>query len=224
MPDMTNIDFEDGLELLREHDIRVISTRVVDSAEDAVAFADRRTIELGLLESGADSTPKAFETDLHTTDRIRHAYRRLETRKGSLPQTRILARRQIETGTDIAIEARDDAVLGRIVEIRGGGHVANRVVPLGEDQAEAMLAEFHAKHGIASSEARARMLAHILLRVSEIFADDAIVRMSLDPVRIAENSYDVLAAHIVARRPLMLHRRLAKDAHDRKGYLAPSGR
>ena len=115
----------------------------------------------------------------------------------------------MEAGTDVVIDARDDAVLGRIVEIRGGGHVAHGYHPLGEDHAEAMLAEFHAKHGIASSDARTRMLAHDLMRVSKKFENDAIVRITLDPVRVHDNSYHVLDVHILVKRPLHLNRRIA---------------
>lgn len=221
---MTTIDFEDGLELLHEHDIRVVRARVVDSAEDAVAFAERHPIELGTLYWNADSTPKDFESDLQTTDRIRNAYRRLEERSRALPGARILARRSVEAGADVVIDARDDAILGRIVELRGGGHAAHRLLPLGERQAEALLGEFDAKHGIAANETQTRMLANLLLRISDICADDAVARITLDPVRVRGNSYDVLAVHVAAKRPLQLHRRLAKHAHDRKGYYAPSGR
>jgi len=156
-------------------------------------------------------------------DKIRHAYRRLQERVLARPGARILARRILEDGTDIVVEARDDAVLGRIVEVRGGGHVAHRLHPLGEEQAEGMLGEFHARHGIASSEARTRMLAHLLVHVSEIFEDDAIERLTLDHVRVADNSYEVIDVHIAAKRPLDLKRRLGRHAHDRKGFYAPSG-
>ena len=219
---MTTIDFEDGRELLRQHDIRVVRARIVDSAEDAINFSARRTIDLCVLAAQAETAPSDIEERLRSPDKIRHAYTRLQEHSLAHPGSRILARRILEDGTDVAVEARDDATLGRIVEIRGGTHVAHRLHPLGEDQAEGMLVEFHAKHGIASSEARTYMLAHLLLHVSEIFEDDAIERMTLAQVRVADNSYEVVDVHVVANRPLDLNRRLGRHAHDRKGYLSSS--
>lgn len=219
---MTTIDFEDGRELLREHEIRVVRARIVDSAEDAIAFSARRTIDLCALAANAETPPTDIEHDLRSTGKIRHAFARLQERVLGRPGSRILARRILEDGTDIVVEARDDTTLGGIVEIRGGSHVAHRLHPVGEDQAEGMLAEFHAKHGIASSEARTRMLAHLLLHVSEIFEDDAIERMTLDQIRVADNSYEVVDVHVVANKPLDLKRRLGRHAHDRKGYLSSS--
>lgn len=220
---MTTIDFELGRELLREHDVRVVRARVVDSAEDAIAFAARRTINLYALPVQNGALPSDIEHDLRSTENIRRAFARLKERCLARPGSRVLARRILEEGTDLVIEARDDAKLGRLIEIRGGGHVAHRLAPLGEDQAEAMLVEFHAKHGVASSEARTRMLAHLLIHVSDIFEDDAIDRMTLGQVRVADNTYEVVDVHVVAKKPLDLHRRLGRHAHDRKGFYTPSG-
>ena len=67
---MAAIAFEDGLELLREHDIRVVDARVVDSAEDAIRFAARRAIDLCVLGSKAELTSEDTASDLRTTSSI----------------------------------------------------------------------------------------------------------------------------------------------------------
>lgn len=123
----------------------------------------------------------------------------------------------IAGGTDIVIECKDDPVQGRIVEIRSGTHHAHRLAPIDEFQAEAMLSDFGAKHGIASNEKETRMLAHLLLRASAVFSEDAIEGVLLDPVRLHHGAYDVLGAKIEASRAVTLNRRLDPHAHDRKG-------
>lgn len=67
---MAAIAFEDGLELLREHDIRVVDARVFDSAEDAIRFAARRAIDLCVLGSKAELTSEDTASDLRTTSSI----------------------------------------------------------------------------------------------------------------------------------------------------------
>lgn len=220
---MTIIDFEDGLELLREHDIRVVRARVVESADDAVSFAARRTIDLRIL-APSDVDERTIEPGLRASDKIRGAYARLHERVLAHPGSRILARRILEVGNDVAIEGRDDADLGRIVEIRSGDRAAHRLHPLGEQRAEAMLAELHAKLGVASSGARTRMLAHLLLHVSSVFDDEAIERVVLDQVRVADNSYEVADAHVFAKGPLAFERRRGGPARERDGYYAPASR
>ncbi len=220
---MIFVDVEDALELLREHGIQVGAARVVGSVEDASAFAARHPIDLYAFVPFSESHPGQTIEDLHGPDSIGEAYRRLERYTLGAPKARIVARRAVPAGTDVVIDARHDPALGRIVEIRSGAHVASRPHPLAAHRAEAMLEEFHTKHGIASNEARTRMLAHLLERVSGILDDGSIDRLTLDPVRVHGNSYHVLGVRATAKRPLGLNRRLAPHAHDRKGHYAPSG-
>ena len=211
----------DALELLREHGIRVVRSRYVDSAQDAVFFAEHRPISLSTVSSGNRSHPPIAETDLRKSSAIRHAYDRIAPHVEKSANGHVLAQRIIEAGTDIAIECRNDPTLGPIVEIRSGTHHVHRLALVDEMQAEAMLGEFHAKHGIAPAEKATRMLAHLILRVCAVFAEAAIERVTLDPIRLHDSTYDVIGASVEARHPIALNRRLGKHAHDRKASYRP---
>ena len=211
----------DALELLREHGIRVVRSRYVDSAQDAVFFAEHRPISLRTVSNGHAPTTATAETDLRKSHAIRHAYERIAPLVEKSANGHVLAQRSIESGTDIAIECRNDPKLGPIVEIRSGSHHAHRLAPVDELQAEAMLNEFHAKHGIAPAEKATRMLAHLLLRVCAVFAEAAIERVTLDPIRLHDSTYDVISASVEARHPIALNRRLGKHAHDRRASYQP---
>ncbi len=211
----------DALELLREAGIRVARARYVESPEDAVFFADGRPIVLRVVLSGSLATPTATGNALQTTDAIRHAFKSYEPQADTFATGHVLAQRSISSGTDIAIECRNDEELGRIVELRSGSHRVHRLVPIESLQAETMLDDFHAKHGIAHDAKSTRMLAHLIERLCVIFADPGVTRITLDPVRLHDSTYDVLGAAVEARRALPLKPRLARDAHDSKAFYRP---
>jgi hypothetical protein len=214
------IDTLETLELLRERGIHVARTRYVDSAEDAVFFSERQAIELRVIASGSEA-PDIVETKLKGDDTIRHAYDRVAPHAKALTTGHVLAQLQVANGTDIAIEGRNDPKLGRIIELRCGAHHVHRLHPLTEDLAESMLSDFHSKRGIAANEKATRMLVHLLERISSVYEDEAIERVLLDPIRLHDNSYHVLNATIASKRSLSLHKRLARDAHDKKSAYSP---
>jgi ATP-grasp domain len=211
---MMIIDTMEALEFLRQHGIRVAQTRYVDSSEDAIFFAGNRPIALCVL-AGNPKTP------LHTTDAIKDTYEHLSREAYTSTGGHVLAQQYIESGTDIAIEAYNDDSIGRIVELQCGTHRAYRLHPLTKDLAEAMLTEFRSKRNIAGTEKSAHMLEHLLLKVSEIYEDQTIVRLSLNPVRLHGNTYDVLDTKITTKGGLNIRPRLAPHAHDKKAFYKP---
>jgi ATP-grasp domain len=213
----TIIDTVEGLEFLREHGIAIAPTRYVDGSEDAVFFAAGRPVALRIAASAVGGIARSEappEAGLRTASAIRQAYDRLAP-------ARVIAQHQAEAGTNITIEGRDDEKIGRIVELRCGAHTVHRLHPLSLEQAESMLSEFRSKRGIAASEKAARMLTHLLVRVSEVYEDESISRLLLDPVRLHDNRYEVLDAAIWSKRALRLNPRLDKHARDKKTFYQP---
>ncbi len=95
-----NLDTIEALEVLRRYGIRVARSKLVDSPEDAIAFAERRTAKDPRL------MPVVFppdQTPLRTEEAIRRAYARLAFGGG-----RILAQTMIGPGTDVMIHRRTD--------------------------------------------------------------------------------------------------------------------
>lgn len=216
-----NMDSVEALELLREHSIHVARTRYVDSGEDAIFFAEGRPITLRVVVSGNGAVSHPSEGGLRQSEAIRQAYERLVSAAHAHAGGQVLAQHEVGVGTDIAIEGRDDPSIGRIVELRCGERRVYRLHPLTEDLSTAMLSEFHSKNGIAAGEKATHMLSHLLLRVSELFSDDAIESMLLSPIRLHDNTYHVLNAVISAKRALPLNKRLDKHAHDKKAAYHP---
>lgn len=215
------MDSVEALELLREYGIHVARTRYVDSGEDAVFFAEGRSIALRVIVSGNGTVPHPVETGLRQQEAIRHAYERLAPQAIIHAGGHVLAQHEVDAGTDIAIEGRDDPSIGRIIELRCGERRVHRLHPLTPDLSMAMLSEFQSKNGIASGEKAAHMLSHLLLRVSELFSEDAIESIMLSPVRLHDNSYHVLHAVISAKRSLPIRKRLDRHAHDKKAAYHP---
>jgi ATP-grasp domain len=224
------IDKLDGLNLLDRYDIRVVRAKYVDSPEDAIAFAVRRTaqderaIPIVLCAVSPDGAVPEAEGPLSGHDPIRAAFLALgpavEASGG-----RILARAWIEPGTDIRIEGRTDAALGKCLTLSSRVHSVERMVPIDTQGAQALAEHFQGYHHRGDSEKSRRMLEHLLMRVSQLFSDEpGVESFTLSPLRIHENSYTVLDAIVTLSGPIHSRKRLDAHAHDRKGHYQPSGR
>jgi hypothetical protein len=230
------LDKIEGYEALVQSGMHVVRARYVDSEEDAIAFAARRAarderavpIVLRALPRDAEGgTPdELVDGPLAGHDAVRAAYGRLTARLEPAGG-RILAAAVVGPGTDVAIEGRADAALGKVVALHGGGgsHGMERMIPFGEDGAARLVEHFqehdHRPHG----ERTRKMLEHLLMRVAAFFAESGVESFALDPVRLHDNGYTILDATLRAAGPLHLDKRLAHDARDRKGYgYHPSGR
>ena len=129
------------------------------------------------------------------------------------------ARTRATEGADVVVDCRNDPMLGRIVELRSGAHRVHRLTPLDAYQAAAMLGELESKGGIAHDAKTIRTIEHLLLRADAAFAEDAVERVLLAPVRLHDGTYDVLDATVEASRPIHLNRRLDRHARDRTGSI-----
>jgi hypothetical protein len=197
------------LDLLRERGVRVARSRYVTTAKQAVAFAARGPIALRLVPEFHGAGSSVSINDL-TTSQMRHAYDRLAARAQKFAGGRILAQRMVDPGTDIAIRCRADAAQGRIVEVRNGVHRVVGVAPLDVRQAQAVLTEFFEQAHVAFDPAAVRTLALLMVRVCAIFVNTASSRLTLDPVRLHKDNYDVIDATLEMRRASGSHRRPAR--------------
>jgi hypothetical protein len=224
------IDKLDGLNLLDRYDIRVVRAKYVDSPEDAIAFAVRRTAQderamtIELCVVSADGAVPEIKGPVSGHDPIRAAFLTLapavEAGGG-----RMLARAFIEPGTDIRIEGRTDPALGKCLKLSGRVHSVERIVPIDTRGAQALAEHFAGYHHRGDSEKSRRMLEHLLMRVSHFFEDEpGVESFRLSPLRVHENSYTVLDAVVTLSGPLHTKKRLEAHAHDRKGHYQPAGR
>jgi hypothetical protein len=216
-----NIEKIEALKALKHYGVHTARSRMVDSPEAAIAFAERRNAPdprfMPILLRCGDETSDALETE----DAIRRAFEYF-ARSSSTQQ--MLAQEVIGSGTDITIAGRTDPDDGTVIELRGAKHRAQRMMPLGDAGAEFLATNFQAHHHHGADDKARRMIENLLLRVSAFFEDSGVSEFSLR-VRLHENSYTVLDAVMNAPKALHLKERLDPHAHDRKAAdYHPAGR
>ena len=188
------------LDLLRERGVRVARSRYVTSAKQAVAFAARGPIALRLVPALYAAGSSIAINDLTTSQMVRRAFERLASQAERFAGGQILAQRMVDPGTDIAIRCRADATLGRIVEVRNGVYRVQGVAPLDARQAQAVLTEFFGRARVTLDPAAIRTLTRLMVQVCAIFVNTASSRLTLDPVRLHDDKYDVIGATLEMRR------------------------
>jgi hypothetical protein len=221
----------EAFKLLRHYGIRVARSKVVDSPEDAIAFAERRTakdprfmpIVLRRITPGAQSGNAHLAvaaSALQTEDAIRQAYINFA---GAGTDGEILAQALTVPGTDITIAGRTEEDLGKVIAVSSATHSVEHMIPLGPAGAELLALNAQAFHHHGSRETAHRMLEHLLMRVSALFEETPVTAFRL-AVRLHENSYTVLDASMTSPKTLHIKERLNRHAQDKRGEgYHPSG-
>jgi hypothetical protein len=215
------IDTVEALNLLKDQGIRVARSKVVDSAEDAIAFAERRTardprfmaIVLRRAGSAADGHAEPTPSPLRTEEAIRRVYGELTA---ALEPGKVLAQEATDPGTAVTIVGRTDTEKGKTLTLYSATHGVERMVPLDEAGATVLATNFRAHQHQTPDERTRRMLEHLLLRVSAFFEQSGVTDLHL-AVRLHENAYTVLDATMRSAQALHVKHRLDARAHDRKG-------
>jgi hypothetical protein len=200
------------LETLRQAGINVARTKIVDSAEDAIAFAQRPTardarivpIVLRYTTAQLHEGGRPSEEPLRIEPQIRSAYERLRRAK---PERAILVQAVTPLGTDVFVSGNTDESC-RVMTIHGGTTQMHRIVPLGENGAELLAAHLQGPQPRGSSEEHRRLLERLLLRLSDLFETSGMHAFGIF-VRLHENSYTVVDGSISAHQPLYTGERLA---------------
>ncbi len=223
------VDVVESLELLKKYEVHVARNRYVDSAQDAIAFAERRNapdprfipIVLRVAVPGHIADASRFEKMLATQDAVRKEYDALAG-AAKVAGERVLAQTLPESGTDMAISGEMEEGQKFIAVGSAPGRV-RRLVPLGVEDAEALADGVRAFHHRLPGEQSRRMLVHVLARISKLFDETEVSEFRLT-LRAHENGYTVIDAAMSAARPLQFKERLDPRAHDRKGdEYHPSG-
>jgi hypothetical protein len=222
------IDLTEAFEALDRYGVRVARSEIVDSAEGAIAFAERRNAEdprflpILLIALPSDGEPSQTSGPLESEAAVRAAYERAVGT--GTQQRRVLAQTVTASGSDIVIRGSTNATLGKTLAVDGGAHQVQRMVPLGSGGAQAMAQDFEGYGHHGSREQTRRMLEHLLLRLSTFFEESGASQFELR-VRLHENGYTVTNAAVSAPSALAYTKRLDARAHDRWGdEYHPAGR
>lgn len=213
------IDVIDALTLLEEYGIVVARSGYVDSAENALVFANRRPIVLYARrqqEHGYDPASAEPASDDHA---VRAAYAKLS----KTFQPPLFAQVEVERGSDITL-AGEQRKESKILRFVSGAHTVEYALPLDERGAESMLEGFRSSRGLGSNERAVRMLAHLFIKVAKMYEDSGITKFTLH-IRVHDNEYKVVDADMTTERMPEIKARAGHHALDRKSYdYHPSGR
>lgn len=211
------------LDALRHFDVRVSRTALVDSPEDALAFAgrrnaaDERLVPIALFDVSHPHQQMHVERPLESESAIRHAYGKLHA--GGALQIVTQTFEQTD-GEMVVIAGETHGASGRTIALSHGAHQVERTVPLGSLGAEEMAANYEDFGHHGTRESRRKMLAHLLQHVSSFFEGSGVREFRLD-IRLHENDYSVVDAQSA---PLPKHLPERAD-HDRKSHdYRPAGR
>jgi len=128
--------------------------------------------------------------------------------------------RVVPPGTEIAIDGFINPDGRRVIRARSSAHAAERIVPLGDAAARALVDGLRSRgHHVPDGAAR-RMLEHLFMRVSAMFSDAELAAFLLDPVRLHESGYVVIAATVSAPAAINVPPRLDRHARDHKTFRA----
>ena len=195
---MISLDTVTAFELLHESGLRVARSRYVDSAEDAISFAERRNAAdprfspIVLRVAWAASVDWEGPRRLESEAAVRKEYG-VVAKAGS----RVLAQ-SLPSGTDVTI-------------------VGQRVRGL----CEITMKPPNVHHAVR--EGTRHMFVHIVERLHKMFLDHDLASFEI-LVRLHENEYTIVDAAIAASRMPLLKPRLGQHARDRKEYdFRPSG-
>lgn len=97
-------------------------------------------------------------------------------------------------------EAREDAT----IQIQLLQKSAQRLIPLSEIEAESMVTELHAKGAHHGGEHVRRMLANVLVKLSEVFTEHELVKMVVSPLTLWDGGYRVDGVEIESLHPIHL--------------------
>ena len=115
------------------------------------------------------------------------------------------------------VDCSNEAQNGAHMEITIAKHVAKRQLPLGEYEAQTLVDEFVAEHLLPAEPALRAMVAHVFVRFSRLFSENAALsRLLCKELFIHHSDYRVEHVQIWVDSPLHVKPRLTPHAHDRK--------
>ncbi len=220
---MTVLDKIDGLELLKQHGVHVARSKYADSAEDAIAFSQRRIAAderlVPVVLRGGSFTSAPVEDEAAIRAAYAQAQSQAQAQNGGVAH-HVIVQNAVSAGTEISILGLFDPKLGsKVIVVRAFDHEVRRMVPIGEMGAEALVSAFRSNPRHAKTR---KMIEHLLLRLSDLYTEEDVEEFELDPVRLHEDAYTVLDATLRAKRTIHVPKRLGD--HDRKvAEYRPSG-
>lgn len=194
-------------DLLGTFGIRILPTRFVDDADEAVAAAHELGLPVVIKATGLERLAKTelggLAVDLHRDDEVRQSYERMVAALGDAMRPAVV-QPMVPTGLDVAIRLVQNAAVGSVMSIGVGGVVADQVgfdslrfLPLSDTDAESLVEGSRLGALLPAGSPERGHLVELLLRISALAeAVPELADLRLNPVLVSADGAavtDVLA-------------------------------
>ncbi len=192
--------------LLKQYNIRNVESKYVQSAKEAVSFSNGEPIVLKVLSQKAlhKSKNRLVELNVSGAKEIANSYNQLSRRAKLFRPYKILAQKMVKNGIEIIIGGSIDPQFGKMILLGLGGiyvesfkDFALRICPITEYDAESMLNQLKSKPIIAPNEKSADQIKSLLLKVSQMFIENEITELDLNPVILHDDTYDAVDLRLI---------------------------
>lgn len=200
------MDYTKAHALLTRYKIRSVESRYVKSAKEAIALSKGKPIVLKVISQKAmhKTKNKLVALNLSSEKEIETNYNQLKKRAQQFRPYSILAQKMVENGLEIIIGGKTDQQFGKMILIGLGGiyvetfkDFALRMCPITKYDTESMLKQLKSRPIIAPNKEASNSISDLLLKVSDMFMNNNIAELDLNPVILHDNTYDAVDLRII---------------------------
>jgi len=195
------MDYDKAGLLLNSYGFKIVESKFVTSADDAISFADGREIILKAITPKATHKSKngLIFPDLINEEEIKRAYNLLTKRAQKFKPFQILAQPMIKKGIEIIIGGNTDKQFGKMIVVGLGGiyvevfkDFSARICPISNYEAQTMINELKSKKIIASDPHYENLVREIIVKASKMFLENNIQEFDLNPIIMHDKTYDIV--------------------------------
>src|SRR5579872_621096 len=133
---------------------------------------------------------------------------------------RFLHHADVTRGVPLSIICLTDPYAGKQIIVSSNRKRCVQACPLSLQHAEMLVGELGDQGIFSSTPAEREMLAHLLLRCSELFVHEGLQRFYLAPVYVRPNDYRIGHASMSSGSRISIEQRLDPHAHDKGAVFA----
>lgn len=200
------VEYFEAERILRKYGIRSVSSKYVNSREEAVKFAGNENIVLKVVSGKALHKSKSGLVAAGVSGRkqIMDSYDMLSRKAAQYRPYKILAQKMVNGGVEIIIGGNVDEQFGKLVLLGLGGiyveafkDFALRVCPISKRDAKEMIAQLRSKNIIAKDEKQENMIIDLVLKVSKMYLESDIRELDLNPIILHDGTYDAVDLRMI---------------------------
>jgi succinyl-CoA synthetase beta subunit len=203
---MELIEYEKAQLLLKKYRIKNVESKYIKTSKQAIEFSKGNPIVLKVISDKAlhKSKNKLVALNLITPKEIESNYKMLESNARKFKPYKILAQRMVKGGIEIIMGGKTDQQFGKMILIGLGGiyvetfkDFALRLCPITKYDAESMLMQLKSRKILAPDDKSSKMLVDLLMNVSNMFLNNNISELDLNPIILHDGTYDAVDLRLI---------------------------